>query len=229
MHQPSNAPDLTLSVLNAFGLRAPENLEGIDLYRRAKGRAELTGTAQVATLPGRYATRLGPWLLRGALGQVPNLCALDVDPACSSDVFEQQSIAARAVFLATYADEAVRRVVLRGAQLTDLHQELPFLRMTPMGFSAKPFDLCQEPDGSLFVSTQDPPQSVRPAAQPAAHAPWLQTPRVPVQAVPHAPQFAGSFERSEHTVPQRAVPPGQVHWPCPQVSVVPHAVVQLPQ
>lgn len=105
VHQPSIAPDLTLSVLNAFGLRAPEGLEGFDLYQRAKGRAELTGTAQVATLPGRYATRLGPWLLRGTLGQVPILCALDIDPACSSDVFEQQSIAARAVFLATYAAE----------------------------------------------------------------------------------------------------------------------------
>jgi hypothetical protein len=105
VHQPSNAPDLTLSVLSAFGLRAPENLEGIDLYRRARGRAELTGTAQVASLPGRYATRLGPWLLRGTLGQVPTLCALDVDPACSSDAFDRQTIAARAVFLATYAAE----------------------------------------------------------------------------------------------------------------------------
>ncbi len=105
MHQPSNAPDLTLSVLNAFGLRAPTTSKESTFSAARRARAELTGTAQIATLPGRYATRLGPWLLRGVLGRVPNLCALDVDPACSSDVFEQQSIAARAVFLATYAAE----------------------------------------------------------------------------------------------------------------------------
>ena len=56
---------------------------------------------------------------------------------------------------------------------------------------------------SLFVSTQEAVQFVRLRAQPSAHAPWLQTPSVPVQAVPHAPQFFGSFVRFAHAVPHR--------------------------
>jgi arylsulfatase A-like enzyme len=104
INAPANAADLPVTVLSALGLRA-EGMSGVDLFDRANGKAELTGTAQVATLPGRYATRLGPWLLRGELGRVPTLCALDVDPACSRDVFEAHSIAARSVWLATYEAE----------------------------------------------------------------------------------------------------------------------------
>jgi hypothetical protein len=104
VHAPANTTDLPVTVLAALGLRA-EGMNGVNLFDRANGRSELTGTAQVATLPGRYATRLGPWLLRGALGEVPMLCALDVDPACSRDVFAAHSIAARAGWIATYAAE----------------------------------------------------------------------------------------------------------------------------
>ncbi len=101
---PTNTADLAVTALAALGLRA-EGMNGVDLFDRANGKSELTGTAQVATLPGRYATRLGPWLLRGALGEVPTLCALDIDPACSRDVFAAHSIAARAGWLASYAAE----------------------------------------------------------------------------------------------------------------------------
>jgi hypothetical protein len=100
----ANASDLPVTILAALGLRA-EGMSGMDLFDRAGGRSELTGAAQVATLPGRYATRLGPWLLRGALGELPTLCALDVDPACSRDVFAAHSIAARATWLATHSAE----------------------------------------------------------------------------------------------------------------------------
>jgi hypothetical protein len=61
--------------------------------------------AQHATLPGRFATRIGPWLLRGEIGSHPRLCAFDVDPACAIDAFEERSIAARAAWLATLAGE----------------------------------------------------------------------------------------------------------------------------
>ncbi len=101
----SSAADLPVTVLSAFGLRAPEGFTGLDLFYRANGRSELSGDAQVATLPGRYATRIGSWLLRGALGQVPALCALDVDPACSRDVLNEHTVAARATWIATYSVE----------------------------------------------------------------------------------------------------------------------------
>ena len=57
------------------------------------------------------------------------------------------------LFLSSYSDEDVRRIVLLGGQSTDFHMELPFLRLRPMGFSAKPLDLCQGSDGSLYLST----------------------------------------------------------------------------
>ncbi len=101
----TSAGDLPVTILSAFGLRAPEGMTGVDLFYRANGRGELSGDAQVATLPGRYATRIGSWLLRGTLGQVPTMCALDVDPACSRDVFNEHSVAARATWLATYSVE----------------------------------------------------------------------------------------------------------------------------
>ncbi|HEV8244677.1 MAG TPA: sulfatase-like hydrolase/transferase, partial [Polyangiaceae bacterium] len=52
----SCASDLPVTVLSALGLRAPNGMAGMDLFDRAQGRTELTGDAQVATLPGRYAT-----------------------------------------------------------------------------------------------------------------------------------------------------------------------------
>jgi hypothetical protein len=93
---------------------------------------------------------------------------------------------------------------------------------------------------SLFVSTHEEEQFVRPVAQPAAQVPPLQTPCVPVQAVPHAPQLLGSFEMSTHVPPvvvpapasippQRAKPPGQLHALFAQTSVAPHSFEQTPQ
>jgi hypothetical protein len=82
---------------------------------------------------------------------------------------------------------------------------------------------------SLFKSTQELLQFVSPGAQPAAHAPLLQTAIVLVQVAPHAPQFLGSFERSTQAPPHRAVPAGHEHWPLPHCSLAAHAVVQLPQ
>jgi hypothetical protein len=46
---------------------------------------------QHATLLGRYATRLGSWLLHGELGRTPKLCALDIDPACAVDLFAERT------------------------------------------------------------------------------------------------------------------------------------------
>jgi hypothetical protein len=77
----------------------------IDLVQRAAAGSAVENVAQVATLPGRYSTRVGSWLLRGELGSTPRLCAFDVDPACSIDAFEEHSIAARVLWLATLEAE----------------------------------------------------------------------------------------------------------------------------
>lgn len=100
------APDIAVTLAHALDLPLPEGSFGIDLALRAGGQAAPDGDAQHATLAGRYATRLGPWLLRGELGQDPRLCALDVDPACSVDAFADRGIAARVAWLATLAGEA---------------------------------------------------------------------------------------------------------------------------
>ena len=60
----------------------------------------------LATGAGRYSTRLGSWLLRGELGKTPSLCAVDLDPACVNDVFDERPYAARALWLSTFRAES---------------------------------------------------------------------------------------------------------------------------
>jgi arylsulfatase A-like enzyme len=103
LQAPSSVEDLTVTLLDALGLRVPPQLTGLNLYARALGREPLVAHPQVAALSERYATRLGAWLLRGQIGGVPSLCALDVDPACASDAFDHELIAARALWQATFA------------------------------------------------------------------------------------------------------------------------------
>src|SRR5262249_24413802 len=97
--------DVTASLLTTLGLPLPPRLVGAGLYERASDRASVVAAPSIATGPARYAARLGGWLLRGELGRRPTLCALDIDPACSTDVFEQKSYAGRALWLSVFAAE----------------------------------------------------------------------------------------------------------------------------
>ncbi|HTQ08265.1 MAG TPA: sulfatase-like hydrolase/transferase [Polyangiaceae bacterium] len=106
--EPVTAEDVAATLERALDLGAPEFPATIDLVERALTGVAVERTAQYATLPGRYATRIGPWLLRGELGARPRLCAFDVDPACAVDAFEERSIAARAAWLATLLGEDAR-------------------------------------------------------------------------------------------------------------------------
>jgi hypothetical protein len=55
----------------------------------------------VAVLGGHYSTRLGNWLLRGRVGKTPSLCASDVDPACLTDLFDRDWLAAPTLWFET--------------------------------------------------------------------------------------------------------------------------------
>jgi len=103
---PASAADVSASILTALGIPVPEAVEGIDLYAAAHGMLPVVANARVASAPGRYSTRLGSWLLRGELGKKPSLCAIDLDPACVNDVFDEKPYAARALWLATFRAES---------------------------------------------------------------------------------------------------------------------------
>ena len=103
---PTSAADVSATILTALGIPVPESVEGVDLYAAAHGMVPVVANALVASAPGRYSTRLGPWLLRGELGKKPTLCAVDLDPACVNDVFDEKPYAARALWLATFRAES---------------------------------------------------------------------------------------------------------------------------
>jgi len=101
----ASAADINATILTALGLPVPEGVEGTDLYRSAHERGPIVLPPLVATSPGHYSTRFGSWLLRGELGKIPTLCAMDLDPACVNDVFDERPFAARALWLATFRAE----------------------------------------------------------------------------------------------------------------------------
>jgi arylsulfatase A-like enzyme len=103
-----SSTDIARTVLEALRLKVPDRVGGTSLFAAASGRDLPLGRALVATLGNHYSTRAGSWLLRGELGKGPNLCQLDVDPACVNDVFDKRPIAARALWQWTF-DAALRR------------------------------------------------------------------------------------------------------------------------
>lgn len=103
---PVSAADVSATILSALGIPVPEWVEGSDLYAMAHGTSPVVTPPLIATAPGRYTTRLGSWLLRGELGKKPVLCAIDLDPACVNDVFDERPFAARALWLATFRSES---------------------------------------------------------------------------------------------------------------------------
>ncbi|RYZ07205.1 MAG: hypothetical protein EOO73_12600 [Myxococcales bacterium] len=111
---PTTSAQVAFTVARAFGLEAPPGAGG-DLFARASGVAALTGDVDVASADRDYSARLGAWLLRGAVGKTPRLCASDIDPACINDALDQRPSAARALWLATF--DAVAADARRAAPL----------------------------------------------------------------------------------------------------------------
>jgi hypothetical protein len=102
---PVAAPDVSATILTSLGIPVPDYVEGIDLYGAAHGGVSVVTPPLLASGAGRYSTRLGSWLLRGELGKTPTLCAVDLDPACVNDVFDERPYAARALWLSTFRAE----------------------------------------------------------------------------------------------------------------------------
>jgi hypothetical protein len=105
----------------------------------------------------------------------------------------------------------------------------PPLWHTPVG----PHWLSHAPQWSGFdvTSTHTPwPHSIVPSGQVAAHAPFTQNGAVTSQGVSHAPQCAGSLDRSmqrsPHAVPMQM--PG-THSPALHASLIPHSRPHRPQ
>jgi len=108
--------DLAATTLRAFRLDVPPQLEGEDLFALAAQQEPVAGRVLVATLGASYASRAGSWLLLGTPGKVPFLCQLDVDPACTTDLFDARPIVAQALWRWTFlAERAAARPDRRAA------------------------------------------------------------------------------------------------------------------
>lgn len=105
IHAPTTSVDVARTIMRALDIDVPR-ANGTDLFARANGRASLADDVQTASLPNLYATRAGTLRLAGAFGETPRLCALDVDPACAADALPARPIAARALWLFTFAAES---------------------------------------------------------------------------------------------------------------------------
>lgn len=98
---PVTTADITRTVLDAFGLELPEEINAYDLGQTAADHGPITLQPQLATLGNRYASRLANWLLFGEIGKEPALCELYVDPACTANHFTDHPWTARTAWLWT--------------------------------------------------------------------------------------------------------------------------------
>ncbi len=108
--------DIAATILHALRLAPPADWAARDLYEAAAGFEPLVGRAVMATLADRYSTRFGCYRLAGQLGKTPDLCQLDIDPACVSDILETSPTAAQAIWQWTFRAETTaldRRVAPR--------------------------------------------------------------------------------------------------------------------
>jgi len=110
---PVTSVDVAATLAAALGLPSKDGLDGIDLRALASGVGPATGRPLLANLGSEYATRWGPWLLRGSSPKTPTLCDLGTDPACANDVLERNPIAAEALWRVS-VDEQRRQAAAEG-------------------------------------------------------------------------------------------------------------------
>lgn len=109
---PTTSVDIGYTAFGAFGLDEPAQAEGHDLTRVAANDEALAGRALWASIGTEYATRLGPWILKGELGKVPTLCEFAVDPACINDILNERGFVSSALWRLTFLEERRARQAL---------------------------------------------------------------------------------------------------------------------
>ena len=103
-----------------------------------------------------------------------------------------------------------------------------------LGFAMQGMPQAPQFWGSVAVSTQAPPHSIRGSTHAKSQLPAAQTGVAwlgAMHTVSHAPQWAVLLNKSTHEPSQLVVPPEQVrpHVPPAHTSSKPHALGQLPQ
>lgn len=76
--------------------------EGLVLWPGSSPSDLAIGRPHVAYRAGRYATRLGPYLLSGQEGSAPNLCRIDWDPACADNRSAKEPLVAALLWEKTF-------------------------------------------------------------------------------------------------------------------------------
>jgi arylsulfatase A-like enzyme len=78
---------LANTLYRALGIPVPDKVGGPDLFDVLQGGSGVQNLGSLARQGNRYAYHLGKWRLRGALGETPRLCNMEVDPACQQDQY----------------------------------------------------------------------------------------------------------------------------------------------
>lgn len=93
----------------ALNLPWPGNEAVVSLHSAAmREPGLLSSSGQVAMQGHEYAFTLGQWRLSGALGELPKLCDIEVDPACQTDLYAEHP------FVVHWAWRAFQRAVHTG-------------------------------------------------------------------------------------------------------------------
>ena len=111
---PVSSTDVAQTLAAALGVNAPDQPDGLDLYRLADGNGPALVRGRLARLGAEYSLRLGTWLLHGNSPKPPTLCDVGVDPACVHDALQTSPLAAEALWRMAF-EAHQRELSLEGA------------------------------------------------------------------------------------------------------------------
>jgi arylsulfatase A-like enzyme len=106
---PATAMDIARTALSALGIEAAAAPGGVDLFELAERGLLPAERPLVATLPDRFAARLGDFRMVGRDNHPPFLCDLRVDPRCEKDLHEQLPLVTETLWRFAYDQESLAR------------------------------------------------------------------------------------------------------------------------
>jgi arylsulfatase A-like enzyme len=98
IEQPTEAYDVTRTVLAALRLQPPHGMMGRDLAAVAASVDDGTDRLRVAWSDTAWSARWGDLVLLGRANERPRLCLLSIDPTCAYDRTDQYPFAYDAIF-----------------------------------------------------------------------------------------------------------------------------------